>query len=432
MSKPRPSKRLGTIVMLGPWWVPAYLTFSRSCVARGFAVHLLDVGSQPRPWKRYSSCLAGGGWIAASKIGTPEGIASVHEYVRSVEGDALFTFWDRDLIWLGENRSVFEPTCKVMVPPPESLRLLASKQNQIDLALRVGFDVLPTWYLWAPEDYRKIPQCHYPVVVRPDNNIDAVWPTFKVLFARSPEILRSFLQGIQFLEGPVIAQPLRILPNLVVHGARSEAGKILALQPFLVRRKFEGVTLSIRRADFPPGVEKCCRDFIQAAGLTGCFHYELLFSPPEDRAYYLEINARFGGTTDKVTRLGFDEPGLSLAAFGLLPMQTGTSFVALRGRTAVNKLKALKHIVWALRGKLCALDYPPVSRVGHVGRSLLDLIAAEDSIFDWRDLRGSLWVCRDILNSRLARAVEWLMPGKWWTSRDSPHVQQARERDSTR
>ena len=163
----RPSKRLGTIVMLGPWWHAAYLTFSRSCVARGFAVHLLDVGSQPLSWKRYSSCLAGGGLIAESQFETPEGIASVHEYVRSVEADALFTFWNRDLIWLGENRSVFEPTCKVMVPPPESLRLLESKQNQIDLALRVGFDVLPTWYLWAPEDYRKIPQCHYPVALHP-------------------------------------------------------------------------------------------------------------------------------------------------------------------------------------------------------------------------------------------------------------------------
>ena len=206
----------------------------------------------------------------------------------------------------------------------------------------------------------------------------------------------------------MIAQPLRILPNLVVHGARSESGEILALQPFLVPRKFEGVTLSIKRADFPPGVEKCCRDFIQAAGLTGCFHFELLLSPREDRAYYLEINARLGGTTDKVTRLGFDEPGLLLAAFGLLPMQTGTSFAALSGRTAVNKLKVLQHLEWALRGKLCDLDYPAVSRVGHVGRSLLDLIAAEDSLFDCRDLRGSLWLCRDILNCRLASAVEWL------------------------
>ncbi|MBV8316215.1 MAG: hypothetical protein JOZ53_14840, partial [Planctomycetaceae bacterium] len=271
-----------------------------------------------------------------------------------------------------------------------------------------GFDVLPTWYLWAPEDYRKIPQCHYPVVVRPVDNFDAVSPEFKVIYAGSPEVLHSFLQDIQILRGPVIVQPLRILPNLVVHGARSESEEILALQPFLVPRKFEGVTLSMRRADFPPGVEKCCRDFIQAAGLTGCFHYELLLSTREDRAYYLEINARLGGTTDKVTRLGFDEPGLLLAAFGL-PTQTGTSFAAPRGRTAVNKLMVLKHIEWALQGKLSELDYPAVSRVGHVGLSLLDLIAAEDSIFDCRDLRGSLCYYRDILvGHRLTRAVEWL------------------------
>lgn len=171
MPKPRPSKRLGTIVMLGPWWGPPYLAFSRSCANRGFAVHLLDVGldvgSQPHSWKRYSSCLAGGGWLAASKIGTLEGIAAVHEFVRSVEADALFTLWTPNLFWLAENRSVFEPACKVMVPPLESLDLLASKQSQIDLALRVGFDVLPTWYLWAPEDYRKIPQCHYPVALHP-------------------------------------------------------------------------------------------------------------------------------------------------------------------------------------------------------------------------------------------------------------------------
>jgi len=189
-----------------------------------------------------------------------------------VEADALFTLWDPYLFWLAENRSVFEPACKVMAPSLESLGLLASKQSQIDLALRVGFDVLPTWYLWAPEDYRKIPQCHFPVALRPDLP-GAVKPEFKVVLARSPEDLRSFLQGIQFLERPVIAQPLRILPNLVVHGARSESGEILALQPFLVRRKFQMVSLSIRRPDFPPGVEKCCRDFIQAAGLTGCFHY---------------------------------------------------------------------------------------------------------------------------------------------------------------
>ena len=105
MLKPRPSKPFGTIVMLGPW-EPAFLAFSRSCAARGFAVHLLDVGSQPHPWKRYSSCLAGGGRLAASKIGTPEGVAAVHDFVRSVEADVLIGYSDSEQFWLARNRSV--------------------------------------------------------------------------------------------------------------------------------------------------------------------------------------------------------------------------------------------------------------------------------------------------------------------------------------
>src|SRR4051794_14516004 len=103
--------------MLGPW-DPAFLAFSRSCAARGFAVHLLDAGSQPHPWKRYSSCLAGGGRLATSKIGTPEGVAAAHDFVRSVEADALIgSTVDSEQLWLARNRSVFEPACKVMVPP---------------------------------------------------------------------------------------------------------------------------------------------------------------------------------------------------------------------------------------------------------------------------------------------------------------------------
>lgn len=155
--------------MLSPWWGPACLAFSRSCANRRYAVHLLDVGSRPHPWMGYSSCLAGSGLIAASRIGTPEGIAAVHDFVKSVEADALFTLWDSNLLWLAENRSAFEPAWKVMAPPLESLRLMASKHNQIELASQVGFDVLPTWYLWAPEDSRNIPHNDYPVALAPTN-----------------------------------------------------------------------------------------------------------------------------------------------------------------------------------------------------------------------------------------------------------------------
>ena len=123
------------------------------------------------------------------------------------------------------------------------------------------------------------------------------------------------------------------------------------MQAFVAPRKFEGVTLTIMPAVFPPNVEQYCRDFVESAGVTGCFHFELLFSPYDNRAWFLEINVRLGGTTDKVTRLGFDE----------------------------------------VRGDLTELDYPPSTRMRHVWRSLRDLWTTKDSIFSLSDLRGAFW-----------------------------------------
>jgi len=45
----------------------------------------------------------------------------------------------------------------------------------------------------------------------------------------------------------------------------------------------------------------------------------------------------------------------------------------------------------AVKGELTELDYPPVGRTKHILLSLRDLIAARDAVFDWCDLRGSLW-----------------------------------------
>jgi len=51
----------------------------------------------------------------------------------------------------------------------------------------------------------------------------------------------------------------------------------------------------------------------------------------------------------------------------------------------------LKHMLKAVKGELTELDYPPVGRTKHILLSLRDLIAARDAVFDWCDLRGSLW-----------------------------------------
>src|SRR5205823_1167962 len=156
-----------------------------------------------------------------------------------------------------------------------------------------------------------VPAEAYPLALRPDVPFDNA-PDFKVRLARSPAELRDFLAGLPPHEHAVVAQPFLPWPNLLVHGARAETGELLALRAYLVYRKFEGLALSLRGVETPPHVAACCRDFADAAGLVGCFHFDLLYCPADGRTYYLEVNARLGGTTDKVARLGYDEAALTL------------------------------------------------------------------------------------------------------------------------
>jgi hypothetical protein len=274
------------------------------------------------------------------------------------------------------------------MPSAETLQFVSSKSNQNELATRVGFDVLPTIYISGLADCRIIPVELYPVVIRPDRKSGPRSP-FKVQLISCPGELEILAQAWDGFHGPLIAQPFVSFPNLVVHGVRAETGAVLIMQAFLVPRKFEGVSLTIMPTEFPPGVERHCREFAEACGVTGCFHFELLFSPGDKRSWFLEINARLGGTTDKVTCLGFDETSYLLSAYGIRPIPAkGPSLLP---GSAANNRALLKHLLSALRGTLTGLDYPPGTRMQHLERSLRDLWTTRDSLFDWDDLRGSFW-----------------------------------------
>ena len=376
------------VVLLGPFG-PPLLTFARSCAAQGIAAYLLEVGAPSVDRNTYSSCLQGICFMRPEKLGTPEGIAEILAYAKSVCAEALVTVFDSQLLWLARNRAELEPICKLAAASAEALTFLASKRNQIELARTVGFDILPTWLLSSPRDGEGIPLGCFPLCLRPSSPAD-VQPTFKVRVMYSPAELNDFLEAHQCLGEPLIAQPFLHLPNLVVHGVRSETGRILAMKAFLVPRKFEGVTLSMKHFELAPDIEDSCRAFADASGITGCFHYELLFDRARNRAYFLEINARLGGTTDLAFRLGFDEPALTLAAYGLKAHQGGRYFMTSRGQV-VRKRFLLKHILAACKGGLCDLDFPPVDRIRHIARSCFEMSFVSDSIFSWRDLRGSLW-----------------------------------------
>jgi hypothetical protein len=322
-------------------------------------------------------------------IGAADGIERVLDYARSVSAAAIVAADNTHMSWLARHRRLFEPGCLLLMPNEDVLTWAGSKRAQIGLAKQVGFDVLPSVCLRVPSDCRRVTDDLYPVVLRPDRRYKGM-PPFKVKLAYSRKVLEEIVAAWCSVCGPLIAQPFLSLPNLVVHGARSQTGQILAMTAFLVPRKFETITLTMTPAAFPPKVEHYCREFVARAGITGCFHFEFLLCPQRQQAWFLEINVRLGGTTDKVTALGFDEPVYLLQAYGLAADAVAAK--ATGRRVAANRRALLKHMIWALTGRLTESDYPMVGRGRAALQSLRDICLVKDSIFDFHDMRAVLGI----------------------------------------
>jgi len=144
----------------------------------------------------------------------------------------------------------------------------------------------------------------------------------------------------------------------------------------------------LRKTELPLELGQRLREFGRLTGLTGAYHYDFLYDRAAAQYYFLEVNPRLGGTTDKVIWLDYDEPALCLESYGYKVGPPHRRFHSARSRV-VNKRALLKHMMCALRGNTQCVDYPPVSRCRHLLHSALDLLSARDSAFDFQDLAGT-------------------------------------------
>ena len=217
---------------------PPLLAFARCCAALGISTNLLEISAKPLEWRRFSSALDDMSPLDPRLVGTFEGIQAIKRQIAETNSDALIAVSEAHLLWLSAHRSEFEPGCKLLSPAHEVLAKLASKMSQIAMASEAGFDILPTWYLSDAAGYGNVPEQEYPVCVRPSEPTKVV-PSFKACVIHSPNALKEFLETLEQIEEPIIAQPFFDAPDLKVHGVRSETGQFLAMEPFLVERKFE-------------------------------------------------------------------------------------------------------------------------------------------------------------------------------------------------
>ena len=367
---------------------PIMLAFVRACAKEGISTYLVQVAKESMPIGKYSRWLDGVTNIDPEIIGSENGINFIEQTIRDIGADGLIAVDEIHLRWLVDNGNVLRRSVRLLMPTRDCLYDVSSKKRQIAIAADAGFDILPTDYIYRTSDSDEIADSNFPICLRPSDPT-MVSPCFKARIFQTRTNVSTFLEGLNAIQSPIIAQPFHNFPDLKVHGSRSEDGQILAMEPFFVERKFEGVTLTLMRGSFPSGVRDCCEKFAHLAGLTGGFHFDLLYSTMENRAYFLEVNARMGGITDKAMAFGYNQPRLILRSYGHPVTTTDTS--ATSRKRVVTKRAVIKHITKAVTGRLTELDYPAVNLVQHVALSIRDLLFACDSVFDRHDIVGSIW-----------------------------------------
>lgn len=382
----RGGSRIVRPVILGTW-SPPVLACVRSWGRKGWPVGLIAV--QPRdavaPASRY---LAAWCAIEPHRLETPQGFSVIRNFLEIFRADGIACIEERVGVWLQRESRCHGLPCTVWFPDAERLQRLLDKRVQIEAARQSGLRVLPTVIIDPPgHELRSIPQEFYPLCLRPAAG--GVEPAFKVRVVSNREALEGFISGLKRLAGPLIGQPFQHLPNLVVHGARMATGRVMGLQGFLVPRKFEGVTLEIQPMPIPHDLEAGCRAFLKNLGVVGPFHFEFLWNPRTQKAWFLEVNNRLGGTTAKVLACGYDEPAYLLAAFGAAAPGDEHDGARVQG-TASSRQALLKYLLYAVTGRLTPLDYPQESTARRVMHTLKALWGYRDDVAAADDLQGSL------------------------------------------
>lgn len=368
-------------VILGPLG-PAQLACIRSWTRSGFAVGFVHV-TEGNPLPLIEGAVTSYLQISPDVLQTEAGIVRLHDFLSRHRATGLTCLSYAMARWLTRIKDRLPLETALWVTELNVIDTLESKSMQTQLARKVGLTLLRSFEIGGL--IREIiPDNAFPLVVRPDDPT-TISPIFKMQFIEDRTALAAFVARFMRIDRPLIAQPYVRGRNFVVHGYRTRSGES-SHQGFLVDRMLDGVTLTLTPAEIPSDLDQKCEQFVNELGLTGIYHFEFLHELESNLYYFLEINGRLGGTTAKVYRCGFDEPGLIPHCYGK-EQPTVQHIIAV---TATSKQALIKCLLRTFRGDTTIFDYP----CGTIGDRLRDLLPGlllwKDEIIDWRDLRTTI------------------------------------------
>lgn len=394
-------------VIVGSWGPPV-LACVRSWGRRGFRTGVVAIQEKdelPPKSLFIDSCLV----LPRPLVGTQRGLERIGDFLKHFRPTGIMAVEESVAMWLQQGSGFFGRGVVFWGPPPLVVDRLLDKRIQVHAALKVGLPVLPTAILESPFDsLSPVKDGDYPLCVRPAR--PGMKPPFKVKLTWSQTELRRWLRSLGTFSVPLIVQPFKNLPNLVVHGSRDSEGYPLGLQAFLVPRKFQGLTLTLEPMVLQPCLEKKCQAFLEELRVVGPFHFEFLWDPSEGKAWFLEINNRLGGTTAKVLACGYDEPAYALKAFGI-PVPGLENPRPLRPVRASSRQALIKYAAFALTGRLTPLDFPRESAVRNFAAALGCFLSCRDDVWAWDDIPGSLSLYGTNILGKLPKGVRFGLRG---------------------
>ncbi|MGI6656364.1 MAG: hypothetical protein ACOX5Z_06005 [Desulfobulbus sp.] len=312
------------------------------------------------------------------------GIEVIVKFLTSFHADGICCINEDVSIWLNENKNKFPDNVSCWTVESDILLEISSKKKQIEVAKSVGFSVLPTYYLGAGvrDD---IPEENFPLCLRPTLP-ESIKPDFKVRVVYSDDEINKMLSSAEYIKSPIVAQPFMDLPNIVVHGSRDIHGSVLFLQAFIVDRKFEGFALTVSPVDIDKKLKENCAKFADFYKIIGVFHFDIMYDHINNEFYFLELNPRFGGTTAKVYRCGYDEPAMMLCAYG----KDINIDRKIEKYTVGSHFALIKYLLYCFLNKRNIVDYPRSEK--NIDRILFVLkrfFFIKDDIFIFSDIKGS-------------------------------------------
>ena len=345
-----------------------------------------------------SKYLKGFKWLPKDWIRTDKGIDHINQFLETFDADGLTCVAETVSAWIYENRNKLYHKTRILLPESRTLLNNVDKKYQIEKATLCGFNVLPTYYLDL-ETYKtkEIDPRHFPLCLRPSTPF-TITPGFKVKLINNVEELFKYLSRLKKFNGTIVAQPFLNLPNLNIHAQRDVNGVLYNPQAFLVKRKFEGVSLVIQPTRVPNHLFKLVSRFADSINVMGLFDFEMLYDPEKEKYYFIESNCRFGGTTAKILALGYHEPAFTLSAYEALPLGHFSAITPPKIKFSTSQLSgstASRHALFryffiALKNKITPFDYPEERRSRRIFSILKILFDSKDDIFHISDIKGSL------------------------------------------